>query len=315
MHIRCTKHHLLEVKMYKDIDFLNFQKRFSSEKECEEFLFESRWPNGFDCPKCHSKHYCFISTRGLYQCTNCRYQCSLKVGTIFQKSKTPLFKWFWMIFLLSQSKNGYSALGLTRLLSISYWTALSMSHKIRTAMAARDAKYQLAGLIEMDDAYFGGQRASGKRGRGAENKTVVIVGVQLTKNDKPQYTSMIAVKDLLEDTVARTAKEQVKTGSRLKTDGFSTFKVLEKYEYKHEPIIIGDPKNASKLLHWAHIMISNAKAVYRGTHHGVSDKHLQKYLSEFCYRFNRRFNPNQLFDRLLHACIGSEHISIAELFA
>ena len=301
--------------MYKSIGFLNFQKIFSTEKKCEEFLFDRRWPDGFDCPQCHCKHYSFISTRRLYQCCDCRYQSSLKVGTIFEKSKTPLRKWFWMIFLLSQSKNSYSALALTRLLSISYWTALSMSHKIRTAMAARDTKYQLVGLVEMDDAYFGGQRASGKRGRGAGNKTTVIVGVQLTKDDKPQYASMIAVENLSEDNVIRTIKEQVKNGSTIRTDGFSTYKVLGKYEYKHASITIGDPQNASKLLHWAHIMISNAKAVYRGTHHGVSDKHLQKYLSEFCYRFNRRFNPNQLFDRLLHACICSEHVGIAELFA
>ena len=301
--------------MYQDIDFLKFQKKFNSEKKCEHFLFKRRWPNGFECPKCHCKQYSYIQTRHLYQCRQCRYQASLRVGTVFEKSRTPLYKWFWMIFLLSQSKNSYSALALSRLLSIAYWTALSMSHKIRTAMAARDARYQLAGLIEVDDAYFGGQRAPGKRGRGASRKTTVIVAVQLAENDKPQYASMIAVEDMSEKNVSETLKTQVKKNSTIKTDAYSSYKVLEKYEYKHKPLKLGAPESASKLLKWVHIMISNAKAIYRGTHHGISEKHLQKYLSEFCYRFNRRLNPAQLFDRLLVACVSTEPVRIAELFA
>ena len=301
--------------MYQEINFLTFQKKFSSEKKCEQFLFKHRWPNGFECPRCDGKKYSHISTRHLYQCTQCRYQVSLKVGTIFEKSRTQLHKWFWMIFLLSQSKNSYSSLALTRLLSISYWTALSMSHKIRTAMACRDAKYQLSGFVELDDAYLGGQRSLGKRGRGAENKTTVIVGVQLTEAETPQYTSMIAVEDLSEQSLKTATKEQIKKKTKIKTDDYSSFKVLKKYSYDHWPVKIGDSRNASKLLHWVHIMISNAKAVYRGTHHGVSDRHLQKYLSEFCYRFNRRFNPDQLFDRLLTACLSTKPVTVAELFA
>jgi transposase-like protein len=301
--------------MYKEIDFFDFQRMFPNEKKCQQFLFNCRWPKGFECPKCHCQDYSYIVSRGLYQCSDCRYQCSLKVGTIFEKSKTPLHKWFWMIFLLSQSKNSYSALALSRLLSIAYLTALSMTHKIRTAMASRDSNYQLSGLIEMDDTYFGGKNASGKRGRGADNKTTVIVGVQLTEDDTPQYASMITVEDLSEEQVTEAIKERVKSGSTIKSDAYSSYKVLERYEYKHQPLKIGDPKNASKLLHWVHIMIANAKGIYRGTHHGVSKKHLQKYLSEFCYRFNRRYNLNQLFDRLLLACIRTEPIKIAELFA
>jgi transposase-like protein len=183
------------------------------------------------------------------------------------------------------------------------------------AMASRDSNYQLSGLIEMDDTYFGGKNASGKRGRGAENKTTVVVGVQLTENDKPQYASMITVESLSEEQVTTAVKERVEKGSTIKSDAYSTYKVLERYEYKHQPLKIGDPKNASKLLPWVHIMIANAKGIYRGTHHGVSGKHLQKYLSEFCYRFNRRYNLNQLFDRLLLACIRTEPIRIAVLFA
>lgn len=299
--------------MYRNVDFFKFQTLFSSEEKCHTYLFQRRWPDGFVCPKCGGQRYSCIKSRGLYQCSTCRYQCSVRVGTVFQKSKTPLQKWFWMIFLLSQSKNGYSALALKRLLSISYSTALSMTHKIRSAMAQRDANYQLGGLIELDDAYFGGKRVRGKRGRGSGKKTPVIVGVQLNEKNRPQYAQMIAVDNLSEQNVDKASKEHIKTGSTIKSDAYSSYKVLSKYGYFHNPIKIGLPELARKYLPWVHILISNAKAIHIGTHHGVSNQHLQKYLSEFCYRFNRRYQQNTLFDRLLCACLNAQPVTIAEL--
>lgn len=301
--------------MYHSISFLSFQRRFSTEEKCRDYLFNCRWPSGFVCPKCKGTTYSLIATRGLYQCSQCRHQASLRVGTIFEKSRTPLRKWFWAIYLLSQHKNGISALALSQFLDIAYWTALSMTHKIRSAMADRDAHYHLNHMVEIDDAYFGGQRAPGKRGRGAGKKTTVIVAVQLSEKEKPQYASMTTVENMSEAQVTKAIKEHVINTSTIRTDAYSSYKVLEKLGYTHKPVVVSGSSNKSELLKWVHIMISNAKAVYRGTHHGVSDKHLQKYLSEFCYRFNRRFDPSQLFDRLLTACVNSEHRSIAELFA
>lgn len=126
---------------------------------------------------------------------------------------------------------------------------------------------------------------------------------------------MTAVENMSEAQVTKTIKEQVVDMSTIRTDAYSSYKVLERYGYDHKPVFVSGSSNKSELLKWVHVMISNAKAVYRGTHHGVSEKHLQKYLSEFCYRFNRRFDPSQLFDRLLTACVNSRHRSIAELFA
>ena len=145
----------------KNINFFEFQKQFSSEKKCYRYLFKTRWPNGFICPKCGCMEYSYIKTRSLYQCKSCRYQCSLTAGTIFHKTRTPLVKLFWMVFFIAHDKNGHSALDLTRKLNISYKVAWSMCHKIREAMIEHDRKYQLAGLIELDDSYFGGKKASG----------------------------------------------------------------------------------------------------------------------------------------------------------
>jgi transposase-like protein len=218
-----------------------------------------------------------------------------------------------MIFLVANQKNGCAALELKRFLSISYRSALYMTHKIRTAMVTQDAQYKLAGLIEMDDSYFGGKKFPGKRGRGSENKATVIVAVQQSEDKQPQFTNMIQLENLEEQNIKRTLNEHITKKSIITTDGYSSYKVLKKYDYIHKPLVICDPKQAHKLLPWVHIMMANVKGNIRGTHHGVSEKHLQRYLAEFAYRFNRRFSMEKIFDRLLTACINTEPVSLAEI--
>jgi len=182
-------------------------------------------------------------------------------------------------------------------------------------MIERDANYKLAGLLELDDAYFGAKNAPGQRGRGADKKSSVIVAAQLDDNKRPMYASMIVVDNLEKESVKQTATENIEKGSTIKTDGYSSYNILKKSGYKHLPEVIGDPKNASKILPWVHIFIANAKSMIRGTYKGVSPKYLQRYLSEFCYRLNRRFNVDTIFDRLLTACIEKEHVTIKTLRA
>jgi len=300
--------------MYHSINFFQFQKRFATEARCHAYLIKQRWPNGFMCPRCqHTRGY-FIQSRLLYQCQRCRYQSSVTAGTVFHKTKTPLRKWFWMIYLLSQNKNGCSVLALQKLLQINlYRTAWTMAHKIRKALADRDARYRLAGLIEMDDAYFGQCQVPGKRGRGAEKKAKVIVSVKVNQWEHPVYAQMMVVPSLDKDNVERMAKEKITKDSTVKTDGWPSYHALEDHAFHHEKLVLKDPKNASTVLPWVHIVISNAKALLRGTHHGVSTRHLGRYLSEFCYRFNRRFRQNQIFERMIHACLTTNTITLAEL--
>jgi len=300
--------------MYQDIDFFQFQKRFSTERRCINYLLKRRWENGFICPKCgHTEGY-FIQSRLLYQCKACKHQVSVTAGTVFHKTRIPLRKWFWMIFLITQSKHSYSVSGLQRLLKIKcYNTAWSMAQKIRKAMADRDARYQLAGIVEMDDGYFGTFRASGKRGRGAEQKSKVLVSVQVNDNNKPIFANMSVVPSVDGENISKTANENIQKGSTVKTDGWPAYNALKGQGYEHEKVVLGDPKKASELLPWVHTLIANCKGILRGTHHGVSSKHLQYYLSEFCYRFNRRFNPLKLFDRTITACLATGTITFAEL--
>ena len=300
--------------MYQAIDFFGFQKRFATEARCRNYLIKRRWPDGFVCPRCQHDDAYFIKTRLLYQCKNCRYQVSVTAGTVFHRTRTPLRLWFWMIYLLSQNKNSYSVLGLQKLLTINlYKTAWMMAHKIRKALADRDARYRLAGLIEMDDAYFGQRKEPGKRGRGSENKARVIVSVKLDEWQNPLFANMRVVPHVDKENIAQLADDKIQPGSTVKTDGWPAYNAIKEQELEHQKHIIGELKDASKKLPWVHIVISNCKAVLRGTHHGVSKKHLPRYLAEFCYRFNRRFWRQQIFERMITSCLSTNTITLAEL--
>lgn len=302
--------------MYQEIDFFQFQKRFATEARCRAYLLKQRWPEGFVCPKCHNPAGYFIKTRLSYQCKRCRYQASATAGTVFHKTKTPLRKWFWMIFLLSQSKHSHSILGLQRILNIKlYKTAWLMAHKIRKSLADRDAKYQLGGLIEMDDSYFGEKRVPGKRGRGAANKAKVLISVKLNEWNDPVFANMSVVSTIDSMNISQVVHDKIKPHATIKTDALRAYNIIKEQGFTHQKEKVGTPENASKVLPWVHILISNCKAILRGTHHGVSIKHLQQYLTEFCYRFNRRFWQGQLFERMLTACITTNTITLAELRA
>jgi transposase-like protein len=216
-----------------------------------------------------------------------------------------------MIFLMGRQKSGVSMLSLQRILEIrTYKTVWVMGHKIRKAMAQRDASYQLAGLIELDDTYVGGPKP-GKRGRGAAGKSKVVVAVE-TPGDKPRFAAMRQV--------FRVSGDEIKAMSGLpgssgvaRTDGWQAYRVLNCESSFHVPTVTGSGNNAVRLFLWVHTLIANVKGNIRGVYHGVSDKHLPRYLAEFCYRFNRRFWEPQMFNRMITACLNAHTVTFSEL--
>ena len=290
---------------------IEFQENFGTEEQCRKYLFEKRWSTGFICPKCKHNDYFNIICRHLYQCKACNHQASVTAGTIMDKTRTPLVKWFLALHLMSEDKRGISALSLKSKIGVSYNTAWTMCHKIRYAMGKRDENYKIGGIVELDDAFFGASSSGGKRGRGTE-KTVVLVSLSLSEKGKPCYAKMEVVDNVNGETVTKFAKEKITLGSEIRTDGFSTYSVLKEQGYsltkkKH------DPKKDPKHLHWTHIIISNAKAFVNGTYHGLAAIHLQRYLDEFCYRLNRRWKADSIFTKLLDACVGAGKINNYEL--
>ena len=155
-------------KPYQEMSLRQFQRRFRTEAACRDYLFKLKWPEGFTCPVCGHRQCYALPKRHLFQCKACGRQTSLTAGTVMHKTRTPLRVWFWAIFLLAHDKRGLSALQLSKKLDVSYYVAWTMLHKIRRAMKDRDSAYDLRGLIEMDDSFFGGGSGGDKRGRGTK---------------------------------------------------------------------------------------------------------------------------------------------------
>lgn len=288
-----------------------FKNLFLDENACRKHLFEIRWPNGFECPKCGHTEYYEIESRNIFQCTNCRHQTSVTAGTIFHKTRTPLQIWFWIIFLVAKDKRGVSALSISKEFPVSYPTAWTMLHKIRKAMSDRDSNYQLSGIIEVDEGYFGASTKGKKRGRGTD-QSKVLVSVSVKQDSKPQFAKMNIINDITKDTIHENIKSNIEKDSTINTDGFRSYSGLNENGFNHEKIESLD-LDITEVLKSVHTLISNVKSFIEGTYHGLDKKHLQSYLDEYCYRFNRRFWQNQLFDRLLTACINIRAITYAEL--
>jgi transposase-like protein len=213
--------------------FDEFTTQFATEEQCREYLYKLRFPDGFVCPKCsHGKHW----TKGdtLFECASCGRQTSVIAGTIFQGTRKPLKWWFTAIWWVTTQKNGASAMGLQRVPGLkSYTTAWTWLHKIRKAMVNPN-RSKLSGNVEVDEVYIGGEEHGGKRGRGTENKSIVVIGVEILP-DKNQIgrVRMKVVPDCSKESLQGFIKENVEDGSTIITDGWSSYASIAKNGYRH----------------------------------------------------------------------------------
>lgn len=276
-----------------------FLQQFSTEAQCVEYLADLRWRTGFICPKCGGRHGYRLSN-GRYQCVQCRHQVSVTAGTVLHKTHMPLQQWFLAFYLVCQDKRGISATQLASQLGTTYKTAWYMLKRIRAAMGQRDKKYQLSGVIEFDDAYFGGPGKGKKRGRGT-GKRKVFVALSLDERGNPHYLKMQVTPNIRQDSVKNFAQAIFADDSTICSDGYRSYiPGLKAYRHKHK---VYDPN--SGMLHWLHIIVSNAKTFILGTYHGRPKENLQSYLDEFSFRFNRRSFGPAILDRLAVAVASS----------
>ena len=185
------------VQFQKGLSEPAFEQQYGTEAQCRAIVIASRWPHGFECPVCGGRQYCVVTTRDLYQCAKCRRQTSPIAGTIFASTHLPLRLWFRAIYHLTQSKQGISSIELGRRLGVTQTTAWKIKHKLKQVMLERDATKRLSGRVEIDDAYLGGERSGGKRGRGAPGKTPFVAAVETTTEGKPVRLKLRRVHQLL----------------------------------------------------------------------------------------------------------------------
>lgn len=291
---------------------IEFEKQFAVEEACRIYLEELRWPDGFCCPRCGSRH-AWRMKRGLLLCDKCRSQISVTAGTIFESSRLPLKMWFRAIWHITSQKHGASALGIQRVLGLgSYQTAWAWMHKLRRAMV-RPGRDLLSGIIEVDETYMGGDRP-GKRGRGAAGKSLVLLAVQV-KSAQIGRIRLIQVVDASGNSLERALCSTVTIGSEIRTDGWNGYNGLVAKGYKHrvlrEAVAVGDG-----LLPACHRVASLLKRWLLGIHQGAVDhRHLPYYLDEFVFRFNRRTSSSRgkLFYRLLQQAVQIESTPYAKL--
>jgi hypothetical protein len=285
---------------------MELEKRFSSDEACREYLFALRWPEGFICPRCGGGH-AWPTGRGLWLCAQCRHQASVTAGTIFQGSRLPLTLWFRAIWHVTSSKSGMSALSVQRILGLgSYQTAWAWLHKLRRAMV-RPGRDRLSGTIEVDETYWGAEE-EGVIGRLTEKKALFLVAAQHDGVRKIGRIRMRRIPDLTKASVQRFVCESIEPGSVLRTDGLSIYAGLK--GYRHDPVVIaGSGRTADELLPRVHTVVSLVKRWLLGTHQGaVSHRHLDYYLDEYTFRFNRRTSRSRgkLFYRLIQQAVQVE---------
>lgn len=288
-----------KVQFQKGMSLPDFLQHYGTEEQCFDALLAWRWPNGFVCPNCGYEKACLLMTRKLHQCHRCHRQTSITAGTIFEKTKLPLATWFLGIYFVSQAKKGISALQLKRNLGISYQAAWRMKHKLMQVMMERDANQPLSGFIELDDAYLGGER-SGKPGRGAADKTSFVAAVQTTAQGQPEAVKLQVVKGFRSRVIERWAKHAFTPGSTIISDGLPCFIAVERAGCEHDRIICGGGKASVQEpeFYWVNTVLGNLKSALRSTYHAVRPKYAQRYLAEFQYRFNRRYDLSKILTRL-----------------
>jgi transposase-like protein len=290
--------------------YRDFVKKFADDACCAAYLEGLRWPNGFVCPVCQEQQEPWRQTRGRLVCPTCRHQSTVTAGTIFDKTRTPLPIWFDAAWHVTTAKNGMSAKTLEQTMGISYHVAWHMLHRFRVAMV-RASREPLSGEVEVDETMIGGAETGGKRGRGA-SKEIIAIAVEIQRSKRFGRIRMRHIPDASAESLGAFVRETIATGSILRTDGWTGYSGLS-HEYVHRQTILSssdDPAHVA--MPGVHQVASLLKRWLLGTHQGAfSKEHLQSYLEEFTFRFNRRTSRSrgQLFHRLMEQAIATPPVT------
>ena len=294
-----------------------FREAFGTKEQCRAALVRLRWPDGFVCPCCGHREHCVLAGRGLYQCKRCKKQTSPTAGTIFHATKLPLTLWFAAIHLIVTAKNGISSVELGRRLGVKQPTAWAVKHKIMAVMARREGETALTGRVEMDDAYLGGVRSGGKRGRGAAGKTPFVAAVSTSPEGRPRKLKLAPVKGFRKREIARGAKHWLAPGAAVVTDGLGCWSALDEAACSHQAIRTGSGRQAARMasFKWVNTTLGNIKSAITGTYRKLGPDHAGRYLASFAWRYNRRYQLQTMIPRFVHSAARTQPMPYRLLIA
>ena len=289
-----------------DTNLIELYEKFNSEDRCREFLEKLKWPSGVCCTRCGSLSVSRHTNRNQYNCNDCHYQFSVTAGTVFHDSHLPLWKWFLAAYLICESKKGISANQIKRTLGISYKTAWYLCHRIREAMKS-DTSEKLNGNVEADETFVGG-RYDKRRVRDVYEKPCVVGVIQRGGPVRAQK-----IKSRGARAIAAYVRESVEPGSQLMTDEYAGYQKVGR-EYDHQTVQHSKLEYAAGLAHTN--SIENFWSLFKrgvvGSFHKVSEKHLDRYLDEFTYRFNGR-DDDKLFQNTMRNLVNGKTLTFEEL--
>ena len=303
-----------EIEDYPD-NFEDFLNRFQTEDDCIEYIKKLRWPDGFTCPRCRTAK-AWTTNRGLLHCSKCGHDTSVTAGTVFENTQKPLRVWFHVIWMLMAQKTGVSARNLKEFIGFgSYQTIWGWLHKLRSVMV-RPGREPLSGIVEVDETYIGGKEKD-NRGRSVANKVLVVIAVEIV-DEKLGRVRFRCINDASSENLVSFVCDEIKSGSKIITDGWSAYAGLSGKGYVHDRRnISASEQEATELLPHVHLVITLVKRWLRGTHQGaVKPAHLQDYLNEYAFRFNRRLSTHRgkLFYRLMQQAVSTTAPGIKELY-
>jgi transposase-like protein/Zn ribbon nucleic-acid-binding protein len=288
------------------------EQEFSTEEACRDYLIGLRWPDGFRCPACGNEAFWKLKNN-MFKCVECGHKASVISGTIFEGTRKPLTMWFRAIWWVTSQKNGASALGLQRVLGLgSYKTAWTWLHKLRRAMVRPD-RDRLSGRVQVDETFVGGVRP-GKRGRGAEGKALIMIFAE-EKVHAVGRIRLHLIPDASSKSLKKAIRASIEPGSVIVTDGWRGYSGIKSTGYLHE-IVRKTEDVGENLLPLCHRVASLMKRWLGGTHQGaVSHEHLEYYLDEYTFRFNRRTSRSRgmLFYRLLQNAVVLKPVAYKEI--
>lgn len=307
------------VQYQRGLSMLEFFDLYGLQAGCEDAIRGWRWPTGFVCSVCQGTWHSEFRRQGrlYFQCSACRYQCSLLSGTMFEASKLPLPKWFLAMHLMTQAKNNVSALELKRHLGVSYPTAWLLKHKLMEVMFLREEGRKLTGRIEADDAYLGGQRAGGKPGRGSENKIAFVAAVQTTESGQA-VLMCLSRRPFTKKSIEDFAAKSLAAPATLVTDGLGCFTAVRGMAILHEQHITGGGAASAKHPSFLAVntALGNLKTALAGTYHAFGfEKYAHRYLGQVQYLFNRRYNLRAVLERLARAACQATPCSLRSVRA